>query len=230
MLKKYNVDWKRKMSQYKLIIFDFDGTLAITHNAIISCITKTFEKFLLVPPNPDVIQSTIGINLAQTFQILHPALEATEIPLWLETYRYYYRTEGEKQLALFSGTKEILQLAKKAELSLGVISNKQLNFVNLFLERLTIYSFFDLIIGDDGEMVQKPDPTVFYSIVKPLFPELNNSEVLMVGDTAVDLLFAKNAQIDACWAAYGYGVRDECVSLEPTFVINNIEELFSIII
>ncbi|MEZ2229655.1 HAD family hydrolase [Microcoleus sp.] len=59
---------------------------------------------------------------------------------------------------------------------------------------------------------------------------MNNSEVLMVGDTAVDLLFAKNAQIDACWAAYGYGVRDECVSLEPTFVINNIEELFSIII
>ncbi|XZN94078.1 MAG: HAD family hydrolase [Microcoleus sp.] len=152
------------MSQYKLIIFDFDGTLAITHNAIISCITKTFEKFLLVPPTADLIRGTIGINLAKTFQILHPALEATEIPLWVETYRYYYRTEGEKQLALFSGTTQILELSKQAELTLGVLSNKHVNFVNLFLERLTIYSFFDLIIGDDGEMVQKPDPTVFYIV------------------------------------------------------------------
>lgn len=218
------------MSQYKLIIFDFDGTLAITHNAIISCITKTFEKFLLVPPTADLIRSTIGINLAKTFQILHPAIETTEIPLWVETYRYYYRTEGEKQLALFSGTKEILQLAKEVELSLGVVSNKHVNFVNLFLEKLNIHTFFDLIIGDDGQMVQKPDPTLFHSIIKPLFPELNNSEVLMVGDTAVDLLFAKNAQIDACWAAYGYGDRHECLSLEPTFIINNLEELSSIII
>lgn len=80
------------MSQYKLIIFDFDGTLAITHNAIISCITKTFEKFLLVPPTPELILSTIGINLAKAFQILYPAIESTEIPLWVETYRYYYRT------------------------------------------------------------------------------------------------------------------------------------------
>lgn len=218
------------MSQYKLIIFDFDGTLAITHNAIISCITKTFEKFLVLPPTADLIQGTIGINLAKTFQILHPAIEAADIPQWVETYRYYYRTEGEKQLALFSGTTKILQLAKQAELSLGVVSNKQVNFVNLFLEKLNIHIFFDLIIGDDGELVQKPDPTVFYSIIKPLFPDLNNSEVLMVGDTAVDLLFAKNAHIDSCWAAYGYGDRHQCLSLEPTFIINNIEQLSSIIV
>ncbi|XZO01233.1 MAG: HAD family hydrolase [Microcoleus sp.] len=145
MLKKYNLDGKRKMSQYKLIIFDFDGTLAITHNAIISCITKTFEKFLLVPPNADLIRSTIGVNLAKTFQILHPAIETTEIPLWVETYRYYYRTEGEKQLALFSGTKEILQLAKEVELSLGVVSNKHvllsLTILKKFLQSLYSFSY-----------------------------------------------------------------------------------------
>ncbi len=121
-------------------------------------------------------------------------------------------------------------IALAVAITLGVVSNKHVNFVNLFLEKLNIHTFFDLIIGDDGQMVQKPAPTLFYSVIKPLFPELNNSEVLMVGDTAVDLLFAKNAQIDACWAAYGYGDRHECVSLEPTFVINNIEELSSIII
>lgn len=213
------------MSQYKLIIFDFDGTLAITHKAIVFCIAKTFEFFQIAPPPPSTIQGTIGMNLANAFKILHPQIEETEIPLWIETYRSYYRTEGEQQLELFPGTKAILQSASKSGLSLGVFSNKHVNFVNLFLEKLRIHSFFDLIVGDNGRIIQKPDPAVFYSIIKPLFPELDNSQVLMVGDTAVDLLFAKNAGIDACWAAYGYGSRTECLGLKPTFAIENISEL-----
>lgn len=217
------------MSQYKLIIFDFDGTLAITHKAIVSCIAKTFESFGNTPPAVDTIQATIGINLPNTFKMLHPAIEESAIPDWVETYRSYYRTEGEKQLDLFPGTKQILQLASKSGLSLGVFSNKHVSFVNLFLEKLRIHGFFDLILGDNGQIIQKPDPSVFHSIIKPLFPELDNSQVLMVGDTAVDLLFAKNAGIDVCWAAYGYGSRAECLALAPTFAIDDISELAAIV-
>lgn len=229
MFKDYTSHWERNMSQYKLIIFDFDGTLAITHKAIISCITKTFESFGNTPPEADIIQGTIGINLQNTFKMLHPAIEESAIPEWVETYRSYYRTEGEKQLDLFPGTKQILQLASKSGLSLIVFSNKHLSFVNLFLEKLRINGFFDLILGDDGQIIQKPNPSVFHSIIKPLFPDLDNSQVLMVGDTAVDLLFAKNAGIDVCWAAYGYGDRAECLALAPTFAIDDISELAAIV-
>jgi phosphoglycolate phosphatase len=217
------------MSQYKLIIFDFDGTLAITHKAIVYCIAKTFESFGNIPPDVDTIQATIGINLPNTFKMLHPAIEESAIPEWVETYRSYYRTEGEKQLDLFPGTKQILQLASKSGLNLGVFSNKHVSFVNLFLEKLRINTFFDLILGDNGQIIQKPDPSVFHSIIKPLFPDLDNSQVLMVGDTAVDLLFAKNAGIDVCWAAYGYGSRAECLALAPTFAIDDISELAAIV-
>ena len=217
------------MSQYKLILFDFDGTLAITHKVIVACITKTFEIFNVAPPDADTIQATIGINLPNTFKILHPVIEESAIPEWVEIYRSYYRTEGEKQLDLFPGTKEFLRLASKSGLSLGVFSNKHVSCVNLFLEKLRINGFFDLILGDNGQIIQKPSPTVFYSIIKPLFPELDNSQVLMVGDTAVDLLFAKNAGIDVCWAAYGYGDRTECLALKPTFAIDNISELAAIV-
>ena len=217
------------MSQYKLIIFDFDGTLAITHKAIVSCITKTFESFNVAPPDADTIQGTIGINLPNTFKVLHPAIDESAVPEWVETYRSYYRTEGEKQLDLFPGTKEFLRLASKSGLSLGIFSNKHVVFVNLFLEKLRINGFFDLILGDNGQIIQKPNPTVFYSIIKPLFPELDNSQVLMVGDTAVDLLFAQNAGIDVCWAAYGYGDRTECLALQPTFAIDAISELTAIV-
>ena len=217
------------MSQYKLIIFDFDGTLAITHKAIVYCFTKTFENYKIIPPTADTIIGTIGINLPNTFKILHPAIEESAIPEWVETYRSYYRTEGEKQVDLFPGTKQILQLVSKSGLSLGVFSNKQVSFVNLLLKKLIIHSFFDLILGDNGQIILKPNPAVFHSMIKPLFPELDNSQVLMVGDTAVDLLFAKNAGIDVCWAAYGYGDRAQCLALEPTFAIDDISELAAVV-
>jgi phosphoglycolate phosphatase len=217
------------MSQYKLIIFDFDGTLAITHKAIIYCFTKTFENFNILPPAADTIIGTIGINLPNSFKILHPAIEESAIPEWVETYRSYYRTEGEKQVDLFPGTKQILQLVSNSGLSLGVFSNKHVNFVNLLLTKLKINSFFDLILGDNGQIILKPNAAVFHSMIKPLFPELDNSQVLMVGDTAVDLLFAKNAGIDVCWAAYGYGDRAECLALEPTFAIDDISELAALV-
>ena len=229
MFKDYTSHWERNMSQYKLIIFDFDGTLAITHKAIISCITKTFESFEVEPPAADTIRATIGINLPNTFKMLYPAIEESAIGEWVETYRSFYRTEGEKQLDLFPGTKQFLQLANNLGLNLVVFSNKHVSFVNLFLKKLRINGFFDLVLGDDGQIIQKPNPTVFYSIIKPLFPELDNSQVLMVGDTAVDLLFAKNAGIDVCWAAYGYGDRAECLALVPTFAIDNISELAAIV-
>ena len=213
------------MSQYNLIIFDFDGTLAITHKAIVFCFTKTFESYNIAPPSADTIIGTIGINLPNTFKILHPAIEESAIPEWVETYRSYYRTEGEKQVDLFAGTKQVLQLARQSGLIMGVFSNKHVNFVNLLLQDLKIHSFFDLILGDNGEIILKPNPAVFHSIIKPMFPELDNSQVLMVGDTAVDLLFAKNAGIDVCWAAYGYGDRAQCLALEPTFAIDDISEL-----
>ncbi|MEG4394850.1 HAD family hydrolase [Microcoleus sp. BROC3] len=213
------------MSQYNLIIFDFDGTLAITHKAIVFCFTKTFENNNISPPTADTIIGTIGINLPNSFKILHPAIEESEIPEWVETYRSYYRTEGEKQVDLFPGTKQVLQLARQSGLSMGVFSNKHVSFVNLLLQKLKVYSFFDLIVGDNGKIIMKPNPAVFHSIIKPLFPELDNSQILMVGDTAIDLLFAKNAGIDVCWAAYGYGDRAQCLALEPTFAIDDISEL-----
>ena len=213
------------MSQYKLIIFDFDGTLAITHKAIVFCFTKTFESYNITPPSADTIIGTIGINLPNSFKILHPAIEESAIPEWVETYRSYYRTEGEKQVELFTGTKQVLQLARQSGLSLGVFSNKHVNFVNVLLNNLRIHSFFDLILGDNGQIIPKPNPAVFHSIIKPLFPELDNSQILMVGDTAIDLLFAKNAGIDVCWAAYGYGDRAQCIALEPTFEIGALSEL-----
>lgn len=211
--------------QYKLLIFDFDGTLAITHKGIISCILKTFTTFGVSLPHEWDIQATIGISLGEAFKILYPELEDSQVPNWVETYRRFYRTDGEQQLDLYPGTQELLDFALKADCVLTVLSNKHIDFVNSFLKKLGIHPYFQLIIGDNGKIKKKPDPSLYYSEIQPIFPEIKQHQVLMIGDSTADLLFAENVQIDACWAAYGYGNPTQCLALKPTHIIHEISEL-----
>lgn len=217
------------MSRYQLIIFDFDGTLAITHPAIISCVIKTFQTFNIDPPDEEKIRSVIGVTLAEAFPIFHPAIAPEEIPTWIQTYRHFYQTEGLLKINLFSGVKQVVQAASSEGLNLAIVSVKHTKFLKLAVEKLKINTDFDLVIGDDGQTPTKPDARLFHSVIQPIYPDIQSNEVLVFGDSHVDLMFAKNAGLDACWATYGYGDRAKCLALNPTFVVNDISELISII-
>ncbi len=217
------------MSQYKLIIFDFDGTLTKTDKAIISAMHKTFKKFKLAPPDPAIIKSMIGIPLEAALQALYPPLIPAELHQWVESYREFYQLEGNTQTELFSGVEEILNLAIAAEIKLTVLSNKYDQAVNSALESLQIHQFFDVVVGVNSKVKSKPAPDAFLTLIKPKFPDIINEQILMVGDTAIDLLFAENAGIDACWAAYGYGKLDEYPDIQPKFTIQQISDLAAII-
>lgn len=86
-----------------------------------------------------------------------------------------------------------------------------------------IQQLVSLVVGENNQAIRKPDPMLPYSIIQRLIGGIRNTETLVIGDTITDLLFAKNSKLDSCWASYGYGNREE-----PTFIINDISELYSI--
>jgi phosphoglycolate phosphatase len=218
------------MNRYRLIIFDFDGTLANTFNAISLCFAKTFQRFHVVPPSQEAVKSIIGLNLVDAFSNLNAPINGkTDLSIWIAIYRALYTQIGEIQTALFPGTKEILAFAVRSDLKLAVVSNKGTEAINSSLEMYGIRQLVSLVVGENNQAIRKPDPMLFYSIIQPLIGGIRNTETLVVGDTITDLLFAKNSKLDSCWASYGYGNREECIAMRPTFIINDISELYSIL-
>jgi phosphoglycolate phosphatase len=219
------------MNRYRLIIFDFDGTLATnTYNAISLCFAKTFQRFHVVPPSQEAVKSIIGLNLVDAFRLLNAPINGkTDLAIWIAIYRALYTEIGEIQTALYPGTKEILAFAVRSDLKLAVISNKGTEAINSSLEMYGIRQLVSLVVGENNQAIRKPDPMLFYSIIQPLIGGIRNTETLVVGDTITDLLFAKNSKLDSCWASYGYGNREECIAMRPTFIINDISELYSIL-
>jgi phosphoglycolate phosphatase len=110
-----------------------------------------------------------------------------------------------------------------------VVSNKGSAAIRRSLDRFELAAFIDLVLGDDAAAPIKPDPALLTDRIAPKFPQIAKARMLMIGDTEVDIRFARAAQIACCWAAYGFGGRSHCEALSPEYVIESIDELSEIV-
>ena len=216
--------------KYKLVIFDFDGTLFATHEAIIHCVIKTFEHYQQTPPNREaifhLIQQGIGLEEAVTTMGDYQSDPA----LWIKTYREIYRTCSDQLTQPFEHGNEIFSALYDAGVKIAVVSNKGFDSVKSTLDKFDLSSFVALIVGDQPGITRKPDPMIFNEIILKKFNDLQSQDVLVVGDTMVDIQFAKNIGADSCWASFGYGHAIECIKTNPTYTINKLNELQDILI
>ncbi|WP_207435864.1 HAD family hydrolase [Sabulibacter ruber] len=225
------------MLPYPVVIFDFDGTLCATENAILYTFQQAFEQKGIVPPSEDTIKQAIGTggNLSEMLPLLYPPLQSRdsnqELEEWVLHYRHIYDTDGGRLTTLFQGAEELLPYLKSLGISCVVISNKGQRAIEDALARFNLREYFELIIGDNPSLPlkKKPHPMAFHEVIQPKYPHLAASQVLMVGDTDADLAFANNAGLSSCWAAYGYGAKDVCLAADPTFTIHSLAQLQPIV-
>jgi len=126
-----------------------------------------------------------------------------------------------------------------------VVSNKGIKAVEAALRDAGVEELVEMVLGDMPGVPRKPNPKSYFEIIAPRFAigegktygggddedkigrtsELGLNKVLVVGDTAADIQFAKNIGAVACWARYGYGKKEECERLGPDFVVDSLEEV-----
>lgn len=106
-----------------------------------------------------------------------------------------------------------------------MISNKGAEAVNRSLARHHMTAVIDRVFAEQPGRPAKPDPALFAADVRPHFPAIGKERILMIGDSEVDIAFAKRAGIASCWAAYGFGDSERCLALAPDYCIERIEAL-----
>lgn len=219
------------MHNYKLLILDFDGTLCATHDAILFCIKRTYQTLHMTVPNHDFIDETIraGLGMEKTLEVLSPDLTQQQIHHLLSTYETIYLTEGEDKSSPFPKAAETLAKLYAASLTLVVVSNKAVAAVDTALERFQLKQYISMVIGDTKTLRKKPDPMAYTDFIKPKFNNINPKQILMLGDTPADLLFAQNIGADSCWAEYGYGDEKACLAIHPTYTIKQLSDILAIL-
>ena len=217
----------------KLAIFDFDGTLCATHEAITHCIDLSFRHHGRIAPDPGRVRELIGrgLGLADTFKALDalPRNDEGSMRAWIGVYRSYYNGgPGQSLTRLFPGARDVLATITSTGARIVVLSNKGEVAVRTALDRFDIASFVSLTVCDRPGRKMKPDPTSYYEEIRASFADISAAETIMVGDTVADIQFARNIQVCACWATYGYGDAAACRSLSPDIVIDALSDLYPI--
>jgi phosphoglycolate phosphatase len=217
------------VSGFRAVVFDYDGTLFDTRPAIIHCIQRTFAEAGRPLPDVDAIAATVrtGIPLHDTLIALEQRLANDRVTLeeTVGVYRRIYLAEAAPFLKPYLGVAETLQGLYADGIKNLIVSNKGSAAIHKSLAESDLDLFVDMVFGDEPNLPKKPDPQILTSHVLPRYAGLSTDQILVIGDTETDILFAKAAGVASCWASYGYGEPDRCRALRPDHIITTIEQL-----
>jgi phosphoglycolate phosphatase len=217
------------MSDFRAVVFDYDGTLFDTRPAIVHCFQRAFTKMGRSLPEIEAVIATIkaGIPLHDTLTALEPQLGDDRLALneMVCVYRSIYLAEAASFLKPYLGVIKTLQSLHADGIKNLIVSNKGTTALHKSLNESGLAPVVDLVFGEEPNRPKKPDPEILTGHILPHYEDLKKDQVLIVGDTETDILFAKAAGVASCWASYGYGDADRCRALEPDNVITSIEQL-----
>ena len=213
------------MSQrYKLLVFDWDGTLMDSQAEIVYCFQAAAKDLSLTIPSTDAIHSIIGIGMREAINELFPEIqEDSSITQLVDQYRHHYFHPDKVPAELFVGIEDMLIALEKEGYFLAVATSKGRRGLNSALERTGLNRVFHTTRCID-EAVSKPNPQMLLDILDILGVEA--SDALMIGDTEYDLQMANNAKVDAVGVCCGAHEIERLLACEPKSCLDHTTHLF----
>ncbi len=185
-----------------IILFDLDGTLIDSTDAILSTFQHSFTQmnYDFKGTNED-IKSLIGYPL----DIMYLELGIKEKFVWdfVDTYKKRYKVISKQQTELLENAKEGLQFASTFA-RLSVVTTKTGSYSKELLEHMEVMHYFEHLTGREDVQNPKPHPEPINKTLDLMNVE-KNSDVWMVGDTELDLIAANKAGIKSVGVLCGYG-------------------------
>lgn len=208
---------------YKLLIFDWDGTLMDSVARIVDCLRKASEEvFGEELRHKDELKDVIGLGLREALMQLHPNATDLQIEKMSTAYRYQYLEVNQTHSVLFQGVEALLNNLEQQGYWLAIATGKGRQGLDQVLEITGLGSRFH-VTRCASETFSKPHPLMLEEILEQL--GMNVRDALMIGDTEYDMEMAKNAKMDSLGVSYGVHPPDRLMKHEPIGCIDDIQHL-----
>lgn len=170
----------------KAALFDLDGTLIDSNEAVVWCVNQLLRNLGLPTVAPAVIISLIGVGLLPLLKRFMPDPEAHVI----EYRRLYAQGFGDKTKVL-EGAPELLRRLRDAGVKTGVVTNRNRELASVIMGHFNLDEVIDTLVGEGDGMPLKPDPAIVFEACRRLGVEPAHS--LMIGDMEIDVETGKRA-------------------------------------
>jgi len=191
--------------------FDLDGTLLDTLPDIAEAAQRMLRDLGRPETDQQIVRTYVGDGIQRLAKRLltgrmdgEPA--ADELEGALDLFERHYRNTLTQRTLPFPGVEDGLRRFAHEGLKLACVTNKAESFTLPLLEATKLRSFFDLVVAGDTLPRKKPDPMPLLYCAERF--GARPPELLMVGDSANDVLCARAAGCPAFCVPYGYSARD----------------------
>jgi len=184
------------------ILFDLDGTLIDSTDAIVGCFYHSFKELGFdFKGNMEDIKNEIGYPL----DVMYATLGVLSENVWdfVSSYKNEYRKVSEEKTTLLKDAYEAVKLASTFA-RLGIVTTKTTLYTIPLLKNFKIFDFFETIIGRQEVIHPKPHPEPILKAMQNMNLSVND-EIYMIGDTKLDLISAQDAGIKGVGVLCGYG-------------------------
>ena len=192
---------------YQHILFDLDGTLIDSADAILEGFRRVVHDLGLTPLRP-IDRRLIGPPLRQTLSSLTGIDDPEQLAHMAQRFSDWYDAEGYRGTTVYPGIAELLATLHAHGARLHVVTNKRLRPTRLILDWLGWRSYFERI--DTQDMRADAPLTSKSAVLGRLLDELaiHHSEAIYVGDRLDDVQAAADHGLPCVTVGWGYGAAD----------------------
>ncbi|MBW4504686.1 MAG: HAD-IA family hydrolase [Scytonema hyalinum WJT4-NPBG1] len=205
----------------KVIIFDFDGTIADTVDALVSIANGLAQKFGYIPITQEELALLRNLNSREI--IKYSGISILKIPFLVKKVKSELKSKI-KELKPISGIKETLLVLNNNGYRLGIITSNSQENVTDFLRVNDLDNLFDFVYSG---VTIFGKTTIINNVLKQ--KQIKPQEVIYVGDETRDIEASKKANIKVIAVTWGFNSQEVLAKQNPDFLIQEPYELLEVI-
>ncbi len=202
------------------LLFDIDGTLMDTFDAILASMNAALAEFDVRSLTRDELRPLIGMPVPRQLDQLR-GMRGPEVDALTDRYYDFFMERVEAGLPLYPGVRDTFP--RLADRPMSTMTTRRLQGARRMLEVSGIASYFKVIVGGDEVARPKPFPDL------PLFSAhalgVPAGDCVVVGDAPVDILAGRSARMRTIAVRYGYGSAAALEEAKPHATIREFAQL-----
>lgn len=178
---------------YRLVVFDWEGTLGDTLGQILNTVADVAKQLQFGQFDEQCAREYVVLGLVLAVRKLFPHLSMHQHEQLLEAVQHSLATNP-MEICLIPGAKFIVEHLYQSGIELAIATNKGQHSLQRALQASELDVFFT-ITRSAGQAPAKPCPQMLEEIMTAV--GVTPEETLMIGDSVTDMEMARAAKVDA---------------------------------